>query len=171
MLHRTDVVQSATGRSIRFDVMSASGFVGETREAILALKYRNERGTARVLASLLVDLLPDGAEIITWAPTTHRRRTARGVDHAELIARHLAAFTGVPARGMLRRVGESRQTGSSREQREHSVVFVARREPRPFSVVVVDDVVTTGATMRAAVLSLGSAGHRVAACLTVASVE
>ena len=156
---------------MRFDILSASVFVGETRDAILALKYGNVRSNARTLASLLVALLPAGVDVITWAPTTDRRRAARGIDHAELIARHLAGFSGVPARGLLRRVGESHQTGSTREQREGSVTFVARTARRPSTVAVVDDVVTTGSTMRAAVLALTEAGHTVAACLTVAAVE
>ena len=170
-LHRTDAVLSGTGRLIRFDVVSASGFEGVTRDAVLGLKYRNERANARTLAALLVPLLPPGAEVITWAPTSDRRRADRGIDHAEMIARHLAAFTHTPVRRLLRRVGDSRQTGSSREAREQSVSFVARRAGAPSAVVVVDDVVTTGATMRAAVRALVDAGHGRTTGLTVSSVE
>lgn len=156
---------------MRFDILAASSFEGETRDAIVGLKFRNERANALALAALLVPMVPGGTELITWAPTSELRRMERGIDHAELIARHLGALVGIPARRTLRRVGDSRQTGSSREQRRHSVGFVARAHRGHVRVVVIDDVVTTGATMRAAVGALAGAGYVVTAALAVAMVQ
>ena len=153
-----------------FEMCAASLFEGETRDAIIGLKYRNERRLARDLALLLLPVVPHGAELLTWAPTATKRRMARGVDHAELIVRHLGALTGVPVRSVLRREGDGRQTGSTRGEREVSVRFVARGGMTGTGVVVVDDVVTTGATMRAAVSALAGSGFRVLGCLAVAMV-
>jgi predicted amidophosphoribosyltransferase len=152
-------------------MVAASAFEGETRDAVLGLKYRNERANALVLATLLVPCVPAGTDLFTWAPTSDRRRMARGVDHAELITRHLGALTGIPVGRVLRRVGDGRQTGASREQRRHAVGFVAHGHPRGTHVVVVDDVVTTGSTMRAAVAALLAVGYGVVSCLSVAMVE
>ncbi len=154
-----------------FGITAASAFEGETREAVLGLKYRNERANALVLASLLLPLVPAGADVLTWAPTSERRRMERGVDHAELIARHLGALCDIPVRRMLRRVGNTRQTGASREERRGAVRFVAHGHRAGAHVVVIDDVVTTGSTMRAAVAALGGAGHPLVTCLAVAMVQ
>lgn len=153
-----------------FEIRSASLFEGDTRDAIMGLKFRNERRNALLLAMLLRPLVPPGTDRLTWAPTSEGRRTTRGVDHAELIARHLGAFVSVPVSASLRRVGESRQTGASRAVRQESVRFVAHAGRGGESVVIVDDVVTTGATFRAAVSALVGVGCLVPVCLSVATV-
>ena len=81
-LHRTDTVQTEAGRSVSFEMCVASLFEGETRDAIIGLKYRNERRLARDLALLLLPVVPSGAELLTWAPTAAKRRMARGVGGA-----------------------------------------------------------------------------------------
>jgi len=171
VLHRTDTAVTATGQTMRFDIRAASAFEGDTRDAILGLKYRNERANALVLATLLVPCVPAGTDLFTWAPTSDRRRRRRGVDHAELIARHLGALTGIRVRRILRRVGDARQTGASREERRRAVGFVAHGHRQGTRVVVIDDVVTTGSTMRAAVAALHEVGHGDVSCLSVAMVE
>lgn len=151
-------------------ITSASELDGATKEAVTGLKYRNERANARVLAALLVPLVADGVQVVTWAPTAESRRMRRGVDHAELIARHLAAAAGLPARRLLRRVGSSQQTGHGLAERRAGPVFVASRACAGLSVLVVDDVVTTGATMVAACTQLLREGAARAGGLTVAAV-
>lgn len=151
-------------------VASASELCGLTKEAITGLKYRNERGNARALASLLVPLVTGPADVLTWAPTADARRMRRGVDHAELIARHLAASVGLPCRRLLRRVGSTQQTGHGAAARRRGPAFVASQSCAGQSVVVVDDVVTTGSTMASACAALLQAGAAHVSGLTVASV-
>lgn len=106
--------------------------------------------------------------VVTWAPTTPDRRGERGFDQAELIARHLGAMLGLPVRRLLRRTSTGHQTGSPRATRLDGPVFVAR-PARGIHVVVVDDVVTTGATFMAAVAALEQAGAAGVDCVAVAS--
>jgi len=155
---------------VPFEIRSASMFEGETRDAILGLKFRNERRNAFALALLLRSLVPPDTDCLTWAPTSDGRRMARGLDQSESIARHLGALVSLPVAASLRRVGEGRQTGASREERQGSVRFVAHAGRAGETVVVVDDVVTTGATFRAAVSALIGVGCRVPVCLSVATV-
>jgi predicted amidophosphoribosyltransferase len=97
-------------------------------------------------------------DLVTWAPTSPRRARRRGYDQAEAIAQAVGRELGVPCRRLLYRSHGSAQTGKSRADRLVGPVFRAR-SPRPgLAVLVVDDVVTTGATLRAAAQALRSAG-------------
>lgn len=140
-------------------VIAAIGYEGVGRDLVTGLKYRNQRRAARVLAHLLVQRLGRvDVDVVTWAPTGADRRAARGFDQAELVARAVARRWGVPCRRLLFRVHGASQTGRSRAERLAGPVFVARPSRRPQRVLVVDDVVTTGATLRAAARALAISG-------------
>jgi predicted amidophosphoribosyltransferase len=140
-------------------VVAAIGYEGVGRDIVTGLKYRNQRRAARVLAALLVQRLgPVDVDVVTWAPTGSGRRAARGFDQAELVARAVARRLGLPCRRLLFRVHGASQTGRSRAERLTGPVFVARPTRRARRVLVVDDVVTTGATLRAAARALAVSG-------------
>jgi predicted amidophosphoribosyltransferase len=102
---------------------------------------------------------PGSVDVVTWAPTSNRRARRRGFDQAELLAHAVASELGVPCRRLLRRVSRSRpQTGRSRAERRIGPSFVGRRQWGAVTILVVDDVVTTGATLRAAERALLRAG-------------
>lgn len=146
-------------------VIAAVRFSGRARDVVLGLKYRNRREVAGHLAGLLVNrLLAEGVrpgvdvEVVTWAPTSGRRRRRRGVDQAELIARHVAAQLGLRCRRLLERESGPAQTGRSRLDRLEGPAFRARPGLEGRHVLVVDDVVTTGATLRRIADTLYDAG-------------
>jgi predicted amidophosphoribosyltransferase len=145
-------------------VITAVPFSGRARDVVLGVKYRNRRAAARHLAGLLVNrIIEAGAhhdlDAVTWAPTSGRRRRQRGFDQGELIARTVARQLGVPSRRLLERHGRSvAQTGRSRQERLHGPAFTARPDVRRQRLLVIDDVVTTGATLRAARDALVSQG-------------
>lgn len=138
---------------------AAFAYTGEGRELLARLKYRNQRSCVGWVASAMAGALPAGlaADAVSWAPTSPQRRRRRGFDQAELLARALAREIGLPAVPMLRRVDAAGQTGRSRSQRSTAPVFSPSRRPKS-AVLLVDDVVTTGATLRAAASSLIRAG-------------
>lgn len=152
-------------------IVTATSYDGLARRLVLGLKYRGHHGVAEILAESLVcalDVHPVVADLVTWVPTTGRRRHRRGVDHAELIARHVARRTGVRAVGTMVKLGEYRQTGATRERRLEGVLVEVRRRVAGARVLLVDDVVTTGASMRACRAALLAAGAASVACAAVA---
>jgi predicted amidophosphoribosyltransferase len=169
--HRTERVATEGGRPADLHVLSASLFEGTTRDAVIGLKYRNERRNARALAELLVPLLGEDVDLLTWVPTAEVRRRERGIDHAELIARHLGALSGMPVARLLRRLGTSQQTGAARPVRLEGPRFVAHRRCAGLGIVIVDDVVTTGSTLGSAARALLHGGARDVSAVTVAAVR
>lgn len=116
----------------------------------------------RELAVLLGSRLEDH-DLVVPVPLHWRRRLARGYNQAEAIARPLAKRLGLEhARVLRRRRATPPQTALEREQRVRSVrgAFALRRrhDPRGRRVLLVDDVVTTGATLEAAAACLRRAG-------------
>jgi predicted amidophosphoribosyltransferase len=157
-------------------VIAAVEFTGRARSVIHGLKYQNRRAVITHLAGLLAGRLRDvgirpGIDItaVTWAPTHGARRRERGYDQAELLARATARVLGVPAVRLLDRVDRSGpQTGRTRLERESAPAFTGRRS-RHQSVLLIDDVVTTGSTLAAASGALRTAGVRRVVCSAVAA--
>jgi ComF family protein len=164
----------ASTRAVRTEggVDAALPFDGVGRQAVLGLKYRNRRAVAKHLAALMVKRLRPGAvDIVTWAPTSAARAGERGFDQAELLARAVARQLGVPCRRLLYRAHGSSQTGHTRIERLHGPAFRARA-PRPgVRVLLVDDVVTTGATLHAAASALLDAGIADVRCIAAAATH
>ena len=133
-------------------------YQGAGRSLVLGVKYHGRRAGARALGVAMAELVvPVSATVVTWAPTTADRRRARGFDQAQLLARAVARRLGLPCRGLLRRAPGPPQTGRSAEARQISPCFEPRRRVEG-PVLLIDDVVTTGATMAAAGRALARGG-------------
>jgi predicted amidophosphoribosyltransferase len=128
------------------------------RTLLLALKYRNRRDALAYLAGEIAAVVEIEPDVVTWVPTTTARRRDRGFDQAELLARATGRRIGVPVRPLLRRVDGRAQTGRDAQGRREGPAFTARRRAVGDSVVLVDDIGTTGATLEAAGVVLGNAG-------------
>ncbi len=145
-------------------VIAAVPFTGRARSIVLGLKYRNRRAVGRHLAGLIVNRViaqraHHGIDVVTWAPTSPKRRRERGFDQGELLARSVARQLGVPCRRLLERDSSASQTGRSRAERlDAAPSFVARPGVNGRTVLVVDDVVTTGSTLMSAAGALEDRG-------------
>ncbi len=125
---------------------------------IVALKYRRERRLAHWVGDQLVPLVPALIDAITWVPATPERVRWRGYDQSQEIATHVARSLGVPCERLLGRTSrDQRQTSRTRHERAQGPQLFARA-PADGLVAVIDDVVTTGATVATAQAVLRSSG-------------
>ena len=142
---------------------SLLAYEGVGRELVARLKYRNARSSVAWLAAGMAALVAPFAgapKRVTWAPTTTIRRRERGYDQAEVLARAVARELGLPCRCSLQRLPGPPQTGRSRaERRGEGPTFAPRpgRRLSDTSVLLVDDLLTTGATLSAAARALRAA--------------
>lgn len=155
--------------------MSAAPYEGVARRLVVHLKFSGRTGLAAPAATALARAWPEPeprAAVLVPAPGVGLRVRLRGFDPAALLARELARATGAELAPCLRRADRSRQVGRSRSERlsegprVRADAAAAGLAGRP--VWLVDDVVTTGATLTACARALRDAGVRCAGALTLA---
>lgn len=150
------------------------GFVGPVRRAVHRLKFGGWRPVAEALATAMVGVW-DGApwgppDAVTWVPLSRRRLATRGYDQAKALASAVAPRVGVPRVRLLRRVGDAgpqARRGGLERRRAMRGVFAATGAASG-RILLVDDVLTTGATAAACAEALRAAGASDVALLTAA---
>ena len=147
-------------------------YAGAGRDLVAGVKYRNGRRAAgpvgRAMAGVASAAGAADVAVVTWAPTTVERRRRRGYDQSRLLAGSMARALGLPLVGLLVREGRVAQTGRGRSERLDGVAFRTVRSS-PDSVLLVDDVRTTGATLAAAAAALRAVGARRVCAVTAAA--
>lgn len=143
-------------------------YEGVGRELIRGLKYTNRRGALAPLVRSAIALVDEEPDLVTWVPADPGHRRERGYDQGRLLARRMAGRLGRPARGLLVRRGYRPQTGLDRRHRLEGPTLGARG-PVAGTVLVVDDVVTTGGSLAAAARALRTAGAERVLALALAA--
>lgn len=155
-----------------------SPFAGTTRRALHALKYTGERRLAAPLGAAVAERwrrAGAGGELLVNVPVHEGRRRERGYDQAALIAEAAAARLGLPWRpAVVRTRATTAQYHLDRRHRATNVADAFAVDPRARAavtgrwIVLVDDVVTTGATLCASARALLDAGAVAVSAVTVA---
>ncbi|MBP7929673.1 MAG: hypothetical protein KAZ88_08175 [Acidimicrobiia bacterium] len=120
------------------------------------------------LAGLAVPLLSSGVlpTLVTWVPSIRSHRRRRGFEPGKLLALAVAKRIAVPCGGSLRRLDDAPQRNRSALRRRSDIRIVSRRRVAG-TLLLVDDVVTTGASMQAAAQALRAAGAEVVIGLAI----
>jgi ComF family protein len=135
------------------------------RHLVKQYKFDYAKAAAKVLTELLLTRVSElpAATVIVPVPTVSAHIRARGYDHIGLIARRFAKKRRLRLQPVLERVGSDKQRGAGRAQRiaQAKKAFRVRSALDPsVPYLLIDDVVTTGATIKYAALALQQAGAR-----------
>jgi len=146
-------------------VRSVYAYGGPARDLIHALKYSGVSAVAPLMGEEMAGLLlhwGPGVSAVVPVPMAGSRRRRRGYNQSELLAREIGRFAGMPVarRALVRRAGPSQveQPDEAARRANMSDAFAAGREPVGDCVLLVDDTMTTGATLDACARVLRSAG-------------
>lgn len=159
-------------------LMTAGRFEGVLREAVLRFKFGYDPAIARLLCACMAEAVDDeffsGREVLTVAAPLHDARLyQRGFNQSEVLARGVSRLKGFAAAPhALRKVRPTRsQAGLNREERRRNLqgCMTADSLVRGKDVLMVDDVITTGATFTECARALQAAGAVRISALVAAS--
>ena len=151
------------------------------RRSLLRFKFYGKRSYAksygRLLAMELLNEHPDGFDILTWVPISPLRKLRRGYDQVELIAKAVGTELGVEPVPLLKKIlsnpPQARITGEARRRANVLGVYALREDAAVHGkkIVLLDDILTTGATMGEAARVLLTAGAKEIHGAAVAAVR
>ncbi len=154
-------------------------YEGSVRRSLLRYKFYNARSYAsaygHLMAHMLAQTAPEGFDVLTWVPVSPLRRLRRGYDQVELLAKALGRELGMTPVPLLKKVRHNRpQSGLDKpEQRRANVLGAYREQNREQiqgkRILLVDDILTTGATAGECARVLLTAGAKEVHCAAVAA--
>lgn len=155
---------------------SLAYYSGPLREAIVSLKYHRNIGLGSFFAPALCEIIVNekwNIDLITAIPLSANRKKERGYNQAEIIAKPIARTMNLPYsdKSVYRNKHTSSQVGLSVKERQLNMKDAFKADPnvvKDKSILLIDDVATTGATMDACAKALLDAGCRQVFGLTLA---
>lgn len=162
-----------------FDAAYSYGsYEGPLQKLIQLFKYGKVESLSDPLSRLILQSLPfgDNFDVVLAMPMHWRKQWERGFNQAELLALPVARRYGLKLSSNLRRARYTKaQAGLNEQERQKNLrnSFLVRRpaELRGKRVLLIDDVLTTGATLRAAAAALKASGAARVTALTLARVD
>lgn len=158
--------KSCRSSSKLVSVKAFTTYKGTARQLVWKLKFDRARAAGEEIGGMVTGLvkgLPENT-IIVHVPTATSRVRKRGYDQSAIIARQLSRRTKLRYAPLLSRRGQHKQVGSTGMQRRKKMdhAFAIRRPmlAKDAHVLLVDDVITTGATLEAAAKTLKYAGAK-----------
>ena len=156
-------------------------YEGSVRKSLLRYKFYNARSFAgpygRLLAMKLLGSHPEGFDVLTWVPVSSWRRFRRGYDQVELLARAVGKELGIAPVPLLKKVRHNRPQSRifGEEKRRANVLGAYRAENREMiagkRILLLDDILTTGATAGECARVLLTAGAKEVHCAAVAAAR
>jgi len=158
------------------ELVALGAYTGSLRAAVLALKFRHRRAAAFRLGAILGGKLHHPIDAIVPVPLHHDRLMSRGFNQAEVIAQGIASTFDAPLcrNALIRTRATTAQSSLALRERGQNVsgAFALGSEAPSLQnarVMIVDDVVTTGATATASAATLidGNAASIMLAALAI----
>ena len=160
-------------------VYSACLYDGVLKELIHMFKYNGRLSLTRVLSELMTNFVKDNPQIlkdlniVTFVPLQNSRLRKRGFNQSRILAFNTAKGLGLPLRDMLEKTIPTRQQNTlSREGRLVNLKGAFRIKNgisiKGLRILLIDDVMTTGATLRECIKVLAQNGVKEVRCLTLA---
>ncbi len=156
-------------------------YEGNVRRSLLRYKFRNARsyaaGYGRLLAMKLLQSAPEGFDCLTWVPVSPLRRLSRGYDQVELLAEAVGRELGMTPVPLLKKVRHNRPQSGIRDaaRRRGNVLGVYREINREqiagSRILLLDDILTTGATAGECARVLLTAGAEEVHCAVIAAAR
>lgn len=153
-------------------------FQEHCREAVHRFKFQGLQCYSEPFSTLMAqcarDRLTGEFDLVTWVPVSRRRRWARGYDQGELLARGVAQRLELPLAATLRKLRHNKKqsllvgAAARRANVLGAYAVCGNGLVHDKRVLLVDDVVTTGATLSECARMLRTAGAREVVCLTLA---
>lgn len=179
---RTGLPFAQNGGRQRFSFVRACvsplNYEGDVRASLLRYKFGGATGYAKVYGRLVADTvrteLAGEYDLITWVPLSRRRLRERGYDQARLLAKATAKELGLPLTPTLHKQRNTQpQSGTGDAAKRRANIAGAYRMKTGADVtgkriLLMDDIVTTGATLSECARVLGKAGAEQVVCATVA---
>lgn len=156
-------------------------YEGSVRKSLLRYKFYGARSIAlsygRLLAMKLLEEYPDGFDCLTWVPVSPLRKLRRGYDQVEELAKAVGRELDMVPVPLLKKVRHNRpQSGIHGEAERRANVLGAYRVPDPAQaagkkILLLDDILTTGATAGECARVLLTAGAKEVHCAAVAAAR
>lgn len=153
---------------------------GKVQKLLHALKYKGHSEVGTELGFMFGqemaerEILPE-AELILSVPLHKKRISKRGYNQSDLLAKGFSHATQIPWSGntLIRSKNTTSQTGKTKRERRENVkdVFIVNEILSLKKVIIIDDVLTTGATIEACVEALKAAGCETFYILTIAAAQ
>lgn len=150
---------------------------GAVRNSLHRYKFGGATAYADIYSEFIVKCIDENqisCDSITWVPLSRRRLRKRGYDQAELLAKLIAKHLGQRPVRLLKKLRDTppqSQTGSAEKRRANIAGAYACLRPERVQgkrILLVDDIVTTGATLSEAAKVLKKAGAKEVICATLA---
>ena len=156
-------------------------YEGNVRSSLLRYKFYGKRSYAdsygRLLAMKVLETHPEGFDCLTWVPVSRLRKLRRGYDQVELLAIAAGRELGLVPVPLLKKVRHNRPQSGIRDaaKRRGNVLGVYREQNREMisgkRILLLDDILTTGATAGECARVLLTAGAKEVHCAAVAAAR
>ena len=170
---------SCIGKNIEFDTArSVYEYLEPISTVVKEFKYQNKKYLAQVFASKMLNVFLSSfsnVNAITFVPMTEVKKKQRGYNQAELLANELSNLTGIEVLELAEKKGDtpSQASLSAKERKDNLKTSFKfnKKLIKDKSIVIVDDVLTTGSTADVLAKGFKDAGAKFVGVITICSVS